>query len=55
MLAKKHNNITNCQTEGQLILKGLFVILEFFQKTDHSTVRQTKTNLLVCFLEESLA
>ena len=48
-------------TKGQLILKGLFGILKFFQKPKnqrnirHSTVWQKKTNSLVCFREESSA
>ena len=42
----------NC-SKGQLILKGLFAILEFFQKTERNNsiivLLGQKTNLFVCF------
>jgi hypothetical protein len=38
--------------KGQVILKGLFGILEFSQKTNKQIVAVVKTNLFVRFLGE---
>ena len=42
-------------TKGQLISKGIFAILEFFQKNERNNSIGKKTNSFVRFLEESSA
>ena len=55
-----HPNTFTLNTKGQLISKGLFTLLEFFQKNERNNsiivlLLGKKTNSFVHFLEESSA